>query len=223
MIEVIEILLFAIWFKHQAKLKDNSHFNKGFVFSLPEQNDILITGINPSDNKKESHHFIYSHANHRYFTKLKKIVPDAAYLDLFNVRGEQKIIHELIRENTDFMVDQLQLTQCLIELVVKPKLVIVFNKGSWLFWGYHATSKDKIWMGYDLEPVKEMKHGNLMLVKGFINHPDRILKTHHSTVLENRHIYFSKYLGRVSNIEIEEIKEELQYAINHTKKISHKL
>jgi len=198
-----------IWNKHQNNLKDDSVFKRKFVFARPQKSKILITGINPSDNGDCIHSFTYETAKHAYFTKLRKIETDAAYLDLFYVRGEQRIISTLLNSDIGlpFMLDQLKLTQRIIEDIVMPKLILVFNKESWGFWGYYAK-ESIIWMGYDLELVEEMNYGNLMRIKGFVNHPDRI-SDRTQTNLKGSLIYFSKYMNRSSDDDFANVNKEV--------------
>ncbi len=197
-----------IWERHQKDLDNNSVFKRRFVYARPQKSDILITGINPSDNGESSHSYTFDTAKNAYFTRLKKIDKNAAYIDLFYIRGKQIVISEFLHSSLLFMVDQLELTQKTIEEYIMPKLILVFNKESWRFWGFYANKKN-IWMGYDLEFVKDMKYGKLMKIKGLINHPDRVLKVS-DTNLKGTVIYFSKYLNRCSNNELEIIKTEVE-------------
>jgi len=207
----IEEKLKTIWDNHKSFLDTDFTYNRRYVYAIPEKADILITGINPYDNGTDSHHFNYNNATGRYFNRLKKIEPNATYLDLFHIRGEQHVIKDMLYKNggLSFMVDQLKLTHRLIEEVVQPELILVFNKGSWVFWGYYANSHPYIWMGYDLNLVKEMRYGRLMKVKGIIEHSDRISDIS-NTVLKDKLIYFSKYLGRASNKQIQALTEEIK-------------
>ena len=205
----IENSLSKLWSNYQNEYGQNPIFKREYVFAIPRKSDILITGINPSNNGKPKHSFSFDEADYRYFTKLKKIAPNATYLDLFYIRGIQNELNEFTNNSIGilFLADQLKLTQELIEEIVKPKLILVFNKGSWGYWGYYENI---IWMGYEFKFEKELEFGKLMRITGLKKHPERISSNITKTNLENTLVYFSKYLNYTSNEEIAKIKEEIE-------------
>lgn len=207
----IEKTLADIWSKYKGSLVGSRTYDRGFVYSIPKPSDILITGINPSDNGLPSHFFYFDDTNYPYFNKLKKIAPNAAYLDLFNIRGEQNCITEIAKlpMGLDFLADQLSQTQHLIENIVKPKLILVFNKGSWGYWGFDPNPSI-VWMGYDFEFVKELEFGKLMRIKGLKISSMRISQDIVTTNLNDCLVYFSKYLNYTSNLTLEKIKNEIE-------------
>ena len=207
----IEKSLTDIWSKYQNDFEKNAIFNRGFVFSIPRPSDILITGINPSFNGQPSHSFCFEDSDYRYFKKLKKLTTDSTYLDLFNIRGEQFEIAEIAKQpkGIHFLAEQLRLTQLLIENYVKPKLILVFNKGSWGYWGFDSNPLI-VWMGYDFEHFKDLEFGKLMRITGLQNSPLRISQDISTTYLTGCLVYFSNYLYYSCNETLVKIRKEIE-------------
>jgi hypothetical protein len=225
--ESIEAELTAIWEEFKRKFH-HKHLNevleRQFAFSIPERSDVLITGINPSYHVKDDSllRYKYSQIKHRYFTILRKIVPieinrasaSASYIDLFNYRNtEQAILSNFHKETPlgiDFLTKQLILTQKIIEWIA-PQLILIMNKGSWQYWGKDGKH---VWMGYELRLLDDsLLFGELHEIIGLKEHPDRITPELKITNLIGTKVYFSKYLKRVSNINLNLIKEEISSII----------
>lgn len=206
----IKTKLDEIWERYKLSLGHNETYQKGYVYSIPRRSNILVTGINPSYNGKPSHPFYYDTADNQYFKNLRIIAPDATYLDLFNVRGNQHCIAEIakLQEGLFFLADQLRYTQELIEDTVKPRLILVFNKGSWGYWGYDPNPSI-VWMGYEFEFVIELEYGRLMRITGLKDSPLRIAQHLKTTNLNGCLVYFSKYLNYTSNLTLGKIKAEV--------------
>jgi hypothetical protein len=191
---------------------------RGYCYAVnTEQKDLLITGMNPSFNEKidKNGHLPYKFIDSigdgkldsDYWRNMRKMVSDevpginlrdrAAYLDIFYFRKtkQSEIYDELIRlEETnkwrEFAGDQLKLTQNTIEEVIKPKLFVVANKGSYAYWG---KEKKFIWMGYTFDDIKETDYGTLCKITGLPQHSDRINKDLESTCLEGALVLFSEF------------------------------
>lgn len=203
---------------------------RGFDYSENEaQKDILITGINPSFDPREapgrSFHFgdiLFDRVRKsRYWQPIKKMLCDAdidlrdraAYLDLFYFREkEQGFLRREILPNPAgirFLVDQANLTQHIIEEVVKPKLIVVANKESAAYWGKHAE-EGIIWMGYDLRFVKRTKAGELYRIAGLLDSAQRVGPEFRHTNIRNSFILFSQHIKRFTPAEKRPTAQMLQ-------------
>jgi len=220
----IEKRLTEIWSSEYIKTLPNFITERGFCYSINEiQKDILITGINPSfrdnsDNKGSFGFDIqteFQNTKHdNYWSPLKKMVYDnemnidlranTAYLDIFYFREkEQKVLTQQILPNQNgikFIVDQINLTQHIVEDIIKPKVIIVKNKESSAYWG-KLVNKGIIWMGYDLELVENTITGELFRIKGFIDSQERIAPEIKSSNLENTLVLFTHHINQYTKRE----------------------
>jgi hypothetical protein len=219
----IESNLQEIWNKDYMGLLPPEIKQRGFNYAVNgEQKDILITGINPSfrDDEQNGHRnfdfreIAKDDKYDRYWSSLKKIVHDpdqgidlkdkTAYLDIFYFREkEQRFLKRKILPHTEgvqFVVDQLKITQQLVEHVIQPKLIIVKNKESSAYWGKHAQ-KGLIWMGYDLEPIDTMDAGELFQIKGLLDSKERVSPEIEETNLENTLVLFTSHFQYAPKIK----------------------
>ncbi|MDL2224447.1 hypothetical protein LJB92_03950, partial [Bacteroidales bacterium OttesenSCG-928-M06] len=157
---------------------------------------------------------------------LKKMICDAdidlrentTYLDMFYFREkEQGFLKKHILSNPDgikFIVDQVNLTQHIIEDVIKPKVIIVANKESSAYWGKLAE-EGIIWMGYELEFVQNMVCGELYKIVGFLESEERIGPEFTTTNLMSSFILFSQHINQFTTSEkrptVELLKSLLDY------------
>jgi hypothetical protein len=211
----------------------NPLLSRGFVFSEIQKSDILITGINPSMRKGDEivdyDSFKYQDLikYERYFKKLHGLFPTKIaecffqYTDLFYHRNTEQIgIKQLESANNPeglaFLVEQLNITYKRIECS-KPKLITVFNKGSWKYWGKNYNSKTgaEIWMGYNFKRVEGFE--NLFEITGSIDVAGRVTKK--PTQLKGTFVYFSSFIGYLSQKQITEIKIELKKVLEYAKLI----
>lgn len=195
---------------------------RGFDYSKnTEQKDILITGFNPSFNPQESinKHFNFSDfvnkrvSNTRYWQPLIKMIcadnidlrEETAYLDLFYFREkEQAFFKKSILKTPNgirFVIDQLNLTQHIIEDVVKPKVIIVKNKESAAYWGKCSKDKGIIWMGYELEPLESLVCGELFRITGLLDSTERTAPEITNTNLKNTLILFTVHINQFTKKE----------------------
>lgn len=196
--------------------------DRGFVYSINDkEKDILITGINPSfrqDADLKSYGFDFEETLNEtkwdnYWGPLKKLVFDVengidlkdktSYLDIFYFREKEQLrLKKEILKNSigiEFLVDQLKVTQYIIEEIVKPKLIIVKNKESAAYWGKLAE-KGIIWMGYKFEYLETFNCGELFEISGLIDSPDRISNIN-KTKLDGSLILFSEHISRYTKRE----------------------
>jgi hypothetical protein len=212
----IEKSINDIWEKEYiTNLPDEVKERKFCYACNNEQKDILITGINPSFRSGESHGILkYDFSSIMqdtrydiYWTPIKKILKNehidlinkAAYLDIFYFRErEQKFLSYLLKKEQGirFIVDQLNVTQHIIEQIIKPKLIIVKNRESSFYWGRYATQKGIIWMGYEFEVVKNTIAGELYKIKGLLDSPHRIAPEIKQTNLINSYVLFTAHITR---------------------------
>lgn len=220
----IEDVLNKIWCQNYIfELPDPLH-KRGYCYSKNNsQKDILITGINPSyregtenfgsfgfDIQDEFKNDKYDN----YWGPLKKMFfdesheidlrPKTAYIDIFYFREKkQKVLkNELLpnKHGLKFLAEQLNLTQHIIEDVIKPKLVIVKNKESSGYWGKLAD-KSIFWMGYDLEFVESSIIGELFKIKGLINSTERIAPEIKTSNLNNSLVLFTNHINQYTKRE----------------------
>lgn len=208
--------LLEIWSQDYIDTLPSFIKDRSFDYSVnEEQKDILITGINPSFNPVEpinkSFNFsdiVFDHVpKTQYWQPLKKMIYDAdidlrektAYSDMFYFREkEQSFLNKYIFSNPNgikFIVDQVNLTQHIIEDVIKPKIIIVANKESAAYWGKLAN-EGIIWMGYQLEHIQNMVCGELFKITGLINSTERIAPEFTNTNLENSLVLFTQHINQ---------------------------
>lgn len=221
-----EKALSDLWKKYTPKFsgKLKEVVSRGYVFSKVDniENIVLITGINPSFRKngkiEASHYFKFNDIevqNDYYYRKIKNTLPVLAskfnieYTDLFYFRQTEQVkLKDFFDDKVgiNFLVEQLCITKSFIE-ELKPKLIIVFNKGSWAFWGkeYNSKKDTLTWLGYDFKQIETL---NLYEIVGLLNSKEIICNR--ETSLKGHKIYFSKSLKYLSNIELEGIKEDLR-------------
>ena len=129
------------------------------------------------------------------------------YLDIFHFReqNQRKISIDILSRDEigkKFIVEELNLTQHIIEDVIKPKLIIVKNKESWAYWG---KEKDKgfIWMGYDFVKIRDYECGQLYKIVGLLDSTDRIAPeiTNENTSLKGTLVLFTRHINQYTKRE----------------------
>ncbi|MCG6191400.1 hypothetical protein [Maribellus maritimus] len=211
-----------IWTKDYINSLPKFVAERGFVYSKNDkEKDILITGINPSFRQGAdliSYDFDFGKTLNEtkwdnYWGPLKKIVFDCdngidlknrtSYIDIFYFREkEQKQLKNGILKNTrgiEFLVDQLNITQYIIEEIIKPKVIIVKNKESAAYWGKLAE-QGIIWMGYKFEYLESFNCGELFEISGLIDSPERI-SDKNKTNLKGSLILFSEHISQYTKRE----------------------
>lgn len=180
-----------------------------------ERTEILVTGINPSypeESKKESFSFKYHEVQDtRYYAEIrKKLLGDylndkAGYLDLFAVRETvQSRMSRFIKYpvGLSFVAEHLAITQKEIERL-HPQLIIVKNKGSWMFWGLDAKQTadewTNVWMGYTFGQIPGYEDvagrpWKVRRITGLLDTPDRVGKEVRETYLVGTVVLFTSHL-----------------------------
>ena len=136
-----------VWAKDYINQLPDFIKERGFVYSHNDsEKDILVTGINPSFRQGAdliSYGFNFQETLKgtnwdNYWGPLKRILIDVdnninlkertAYLDIFYFRekDQKKLRNEILKNSNgiEFLVDQLLITQHLIEEIIKPKLFL---------------------------------------------------------------------------------------------------
>lgn len=182
-----------------------------------EKTEILVTGINPSARQKDPAFKKGSFRYHEvlqcdsYYAEIKKkllgddLNAKAGYLDLFAVRETaQRRMSEFIKHpvGLSFVAEHLAITQKEIERL-HPRLIIVKNKGSWMFWGLDAgQTADKwanVWMGYTFEQIPGYEDAagrpwKVRRITGLLDTPDRVGKYIKETCLIGTVVLFTCHL-----------------------------
>lgn len=113
-----------------------------------------------------------------------------------------------------FLVDQLQITQKLIEEVIKPKVIIVKNRESAAYWGKLAD-KGLIWMGYSFKLIESYEYGDLYKIDGLLESKERICQDIKTTNLKGTMVLFSQHINQYTKRE----KRPTVEAINNILKL----
>lgn len=216
----MEEKLAQIWSENYLNSLPEIIRERGFNYSVNEESkDILITGINPSfrvgaDNGNCRFDFRIIANDEKYdvyWSSLKKIVHDkdlnidfrsiTAYLDIFYFREtDQNFLRKQILktpEGLSFAVDQIKLTQEIVETIIKPKLIIVKNRESAAYWGKFAE-QGIFWMGYQLELLQTLESGELYKIVGLIDSEERVMPSLQKSNLENSLIFFTQHFRYAS-------------------------
>lgn len=151
-----------------------------------------------------------------YFGPLRKMLVDEQnginlinrfdYLDIFHYKHkEQAVLKQKIlkkAEGVSFIIDELKLTQHIIENFIKPKLIIVNNKETWAYWG-KLKDKGYVWMGYEFEKIRDYSYGELCRITGLQDSNDRIAPeiTNENTSLKGTYVLFSRHINQFTRRE----------------------
>lgn len=195
----MEQALLNLWKAYRGRMSSkelNEILERGICYSeISGSHRILVTGMNPSFRKGDpacekyevpfNYQAVVKGREDRYFTAFDRLFPEAYraevdYLDLLNIREtRQRTVWKFIRDpkGLELFAANLRMNQLLMEQVVRPRLIMVKNHGSWGLWGKDATAEGNIWMGYRFEPVEgfdALPSGEVLRIAGLIDHPDRV-------------------------------------------------
>lgn len=197
--------------------------------------EILITGINPSYREEIENgnlHPVYNFPELMkkdkldvYWGPLKRMICSdkidlrsvSAYLDIFFFRHkEQRMLDKEflpIPTGTAFLVDQLKLTQEIVESLC-PRVIVVKNKRSAAFWGKNAD-KGEIWMGYDLQFCETSQYGDICRIAGLIDSPERIHSDIRKTNLTGTIVLISHHITRYTPCDKRVTPEFINSLLNY--------
>lgn len=190
-----------LWRKYTGA---NPIFDKGYSACITvSQRDILIVGFNPSDGKIPGS-FLYplpdekkgywKDVNNMLVSSTMNLRSNTAYIDLFAFKesdqntGIKKIIQN--PQLFSYVVEQIALTQDLIENTIQPKVIVVKNKGAWAFLGKEPQFT---WMGYNFEHVTNTPHGELCKIRGFRKEKDRINSSFTKSNIDGAYVLFTTH------------------------------
>ena len=133
--------------------------DRGYVCANTKPNEILFIGINPSytkDAKPESYFYNVSNAVGDYGKHYKpfdnlisntKYKGEWSYIDLFYFREtDQKKLDLIIKNEIQFIVEQLRLTNEIIKQI-NPQIIVVANSKANNFFGVNKKGNKNIWYG----------------------------------------------------------------------------
>lgn len=164
-------------------------------------NGILISGINPSFDEKHPEEpadcsfweTVNANGSDYWQTKKNMVVGlglPVAYIDLFPLRmTKQDGFMNDKNVPLELKAELLRITQNSIEEIC-PKLIINTNMGSRVYWGLIDKYS---WMGYDMEPVKNIiDKGDLYRIKGIKSKED-VLQHGFQSKLPESNTFFLQY------------------------------
>lgn len=194
----------------------NAIVSRHFKYAIPEKNDILVTGLNPSFSNREKNKgtlcdYVYSTQKSAFFKSIRSNIgsENVSYMDLLYYRNTKAdVINDFLYEKAEFIVRQLTLSQQIIEDAIEPKIILVQSEPSYKFWGI----LDDIWMGYEFKKVMNLKEGVLYEITGF-KEKDNCLRLNFDrkqTNLVGTAVYFSKTLDKASSKTKTNIKEDFK-------------
>ena len=168
------------------------------------QKVILIVGFNPSfvEDDNPSFEYPFPQAKGNYWSAVNSMIHSdsfslrhrSAYLDLFSFRessqevGEKEIVYNTQLFN--YVVEQVSLIQNVIEDVIKPKLIIVKNKGAWVYFGLNPQF---VWMGYQYQFVEDIACGKVYKITGFQASSERINSKRPVSNLVGTYVIFTEH------------------------------
>ena len=184
------------------------------------QKDILIVGFNPSFVEDDNSSFEYPLPEPigNYWRAVNSMIHSdslslrhrATYLDLFSFResnqavGEKEIVYNT--QLFGYVVEQVSLIQNVIEDVIKPKLIIVKNKGAWVYFGLNPQF---VWMGYQYQFVEEIACGKVYKITGFQASSDRVNNNRPTSNIVGSYVIFTEHTNVANYPKPEDLQKYL--------------
>jgi len=213
----------SVWEKDYINQLPGFVKDRGFVYSVNDSaKDILITGINPSYRDGEEptsfdfdfQKLLYREKWDNYWGQVKKLLYDnennidnrskCAYLDIFYFRekNQKQLRNGILKcaEGVQFLVDQLKISQRVIEQIIRPKVILVKNMESAVYWGKYCDN-GIIWMGYQLEKINTLNCGELFKISGLKESSERISPEITETNLMGSLILFTGHINQYTKRE----------------------
>ena len=162
------------------------------------QKDILIVGYNPKYNTDNSidNLSIYPLPEDAIINQLlvspqKNLRYKTAYIDLFSFQeSDHQIANQQIVLNPQlfgYVVEQICLTQNMIEEIIKPKLIIILNQDSWAYFG---KLPQFTWMGYRYQSLEQIQNHEVCRISDYTDNNDRINREREHTNLKGTCVLF---------------------------------
>ena len=232
-IEDIDRRIREIWNKPYMKELPSWVSRRRYRYADPIKADLLITGINPSfrpnDNENLPDEYRHGSAKDNFFLAkydnywgpLSKMIDEELkdrfdYLDIFHFweKDQYKLRKEILcigESGRQFIADELNLTQHIIEDFIQPHLILVKNKESWAYWGKVAGY---VWMGYEFEKVNDYPCGELCKIVG-LQKNDRISPEIEDTCLKECYVLFSRHINQYTKREERPTSDLLKKILNN--------
>lgn len=139
----------------------STFIKRGYAFPEIEKADILFIGLNPAGREEKGPSFPYNlekavkdlpNFYGRYNQLAQRVGASWTYTDLFYFKEtDSSVIEQMLQSPlaVQFLVEQLRITQALIEEIA-PKVIVVFNAKARKFFGLEQNldKNEGIWMGY---------------------------------------------------------------------------
>lgn len=178
--------------------KANEVMMRGYNICLNTiQKDILIVGYNPpfyQEDEGDQHPYLLPEnetINHLLVSSQTNLRYKAAYIDLFSFReSDHQIANKQVVLNPQlfgYVIEQVCLTQNMIEELIRPKLIIVLNQDSWAYFG---KLPQYTWMGYKYENLLPMNGNEVCCIRGYTDKQDRISIEREQTNLKDTIVVF---------------------------------
>lgn len=162
------------------------------------QKDILFVGYNPSFDKGEKvgNQHVYQLPDKETIKRmlvssLTDLRDRTAYIDLFSFReSNHQVANKQIVLNPqmfNYVIEQVCLSQNMIEEVIRPKVIIILNKDTWAYFG---KLPEYTWMGYRYLTCSAIIPHEFSLIVNYSNKTDRINIEREQTNLKNTKVLF---------------------------------
>ena len=162
------------------------------------QKDILLVGYNPSFDKGEKvgNQQVYQLPDREAIKKMlvssqTDLRDRAAYIDLFSFReSNHQIANQQVVLNPqmfNYIIEQVCLSQNMIEEVIRPKVIIILNKDTWAYFG---KLPEYTWMGYRYLTCSAIIPHEFSRIVDNSNKTDRINIEREQTNLKNTKVLF---------------------------------
>lgn len=166
----------------------------GFYVDI-EQKDILVLGLAPFFHSKSvlkpTKYNMFYHIGdesrmNSYQREINKLLfdrvlgidllTDTTYFDLFFFRDQfqDSSIDQLldILDGRMFLIDQLEISQRILEEVVKPKVIVLNSYDVALFMGFYGQDADSSWLGYKFQEIESTSSGHFVYkITGIVEDP----------------------------------------------------
>ena len=210
---------------HKALLEKYSSaspiLERGFRVCINRvQKDILIVGFNPSfvEDDNPSFEYPFPEPISNYWRAVNSMIHSdslslrhqASYIDLFSFRetnqtvGEKEIVYNT--QLFGYVVEQVSLIQNVIEDVIKPKLIVIKNKGAWVYFGINSQF---VWMGYQYMFVEKIACGKVYKITGFQASSDRINNNRSTSNIVGSYVIFTEHTNVANYPKPEDLQKYL--------------
>lgn len=177
----------------------NEIMQRGYhIYHNSTQKDILLVGYNPSFDKGEKvgNQQVYQLPDRELVKRMlvscqTDLRDRTAYIDLFSFReSNHQVANQQIVLNPqmfNYVIEQVCLSQNMIEEVIRPKVIIILYKDTWAYFG---KLPEYTWMGYRYLTCSAIIHHEFSRIVDYSNKTDRINIEREHTNLKNTKVLF---------------------------------